>query len=503
MPENIPKVFISYSHDSPQHKRWVAETASKLVDNGVDVFLDQWDLGLGTDIPKYVERSVSEADRVLMICTEQYVRKADEGKGGVGYEAMIVTAELVHNLGTSKFIPVIRQASGEVILPKFIGYRFYANLSEGQKGKEEFENLLRELHKVPALTKPPLGKNPFAKTPSGGETPKEIPKNIHIPNIKAVNDDAAATYRVALEIARQGDLIAWRKIIREAKQPILQKLQNWRATEDKAPPKTKEELLSASVAGISAYAPLFGIALAGVESGRAEFNSQTAILDDILNPAGWNYAGFDRLVSFPLSAAYVYQALYGTMCMLTGQSEIVKKFAESKIKIPNGGRTITLYKYHPVIGWPPISDDNCITGWSFLSSLPEKWAWLKEPFGEPLEYKAALCAYYMILNILEFVDAIVSAKEEIILQQEKRLDLDIPPCFLQEPDEVLNKAYMLLLSNPDKIKAIWLRSGIEEKKIEKLWPYWMHHVQKLFFDIYHQPLFKNDIIISNLINDLS
>ena len=116
MPENIPKVFISYSHDSPQHKRWVAETASKLVDNGVDVFLDQWDLGLGTDIPKYVERSVSEADRVLMICTEQYVRKADEGKGGVGYEAMIVTAELVHNLGTSKFIPVIRQASGEVIL---------------------------------------------------------------------------------------------------------------------------------------------------------------------------------------------------------------------------------------------------------------------------------------------------------------------------------------------------------------------------------------------------
>jgi hypothetical protein len=32
-----------------------------------------------------MEQSVGWADRVLMICTETYVRKADEGKGGVGY----------------------------------------------------------------------------------------------------------------------------------------------------------------------------------------------------------------------------------------------------------------------------------------------------------------------------------------------------------------------------------------------------------------------------------
>jgi len=50
--------------------------------------------------PNTWNESVAWADRVLMICTEAYVRKADEGKGGVGYEAMIVTGELVKDLGT-------------------------------------------------------------------------------------------------------------------------------------------------------------------------------------------------------------------------------------------------------------------------------------------------------------------------------------------------------------------------------------------------------------------
>ena len=42
-----PKVFISYSHDSPEHRRWVSELGAKLRDNGVDAILDQWDLGPG------------------------------------------------------------------------------------------------------------------------------------------------------------------------------------------------------------------------------------------------------------------------------------------------------------------------------------------------------------------------------------------------------------------------------------------------------------------------
>ena len=106
-----PKVFISYSHDSPEHKQWVSELGAKLRHNGVDTILDQWDLGLGDDRTLFMERGVKESDRVLVICTDSYVSKANAGIGGVGYERMIVTAQLVQDLGTNKFIPIIRQAS--------------------------------------------------------------------------------------------------------------------------------------------------------------------------------------------------------------------------------------------------------------------------------------------------------------------------------------------------------------------------------------------------------
>ncbi|NIM12247.1 MAG: TIR domain-containing protein [Candidatus Aminicenantes bacterium] len=136
MNEDAPKVFISYSHDSPTHKQWVAELAAELRKNRIDAILDQWDLGLGDDITKFMEDGLTESDRVLIICTENYVRKADAGEGGVAYERMIVTAELVRDLGTQKFIPIIKQKSKEPTLPKFLGARLYIGLTTRLSGLE-------------------------------------------------------------------------------------------------------------------------------------------------------------------------------------------------------------------------------------------------------------------------------------------------------------------------------------------------------------------------------
>ena len=60
-----PKVFISYSHDSPEHKQWVLELGTKLRHNGVDVTLDQWDLTPGDDFARFMEFGVRDFDRVL------------------------------------------------------------------------------------------------------------------------------------------------------------------------------------------------------------------------------------------------------------------------------------------------------------------------------------------------------------------------------------------------------------------------------------------------------
>ena len=105
----IPKAFISYSYDSQEHKKWVLELATRLRNNGIDAILDQFELQAGDDVPHFMETNLAKADKILMICTDRYVQKANEGTGGVGYEKMIITSNLMQNIDESKIIPIIRQ----------------------------------------------------------------------------------------------------------------------------------------------------------------------------------------------------------------------------------------------------------------------------------------------------------------------------------------------------------------------------------------------------------
>ena len=165
-----PKVFISYSHDSAAHKQWVLELGTKLRHKGIDVVLDRWDLTPGDNFTQFMEVGVRDRDWVLVICTNNYVRKANNREGGVGYEVQIVTAQLVENLGIDKFIPIIRQASGQEKMPTFLGGRVYIDFTDDSQFNEKFNDLLYKLYEVPVEKKPPLGEKPsFAKQPSGQE----------------------------------------------------------------------------------------------------------------------------------------------------------------------------------------------------------------------------------------------------------------------------------------------------------------------------------------------
>lgn len=154
-----PKVFISYSHDSQEHKLWVLELATRLRSCGVDAILDQWDLGPGGDLPHFMEQSLSSSSRILMICTERYVQKANAGIGGVGYEKMIVTADTMRQIDSKRVIPIVRQR-GINALPTFLSSKLYIDLSSQEQFETGFDQLLRDLLKAPLFVKPPLGDAP-------------------------------------------------------------------------------------------------------------------------------------------------------------------------------------------------------------------------------------------------------------------------------------------------------------------------------------------------------
>ena len=459
-----PKVFISYSHDSPEHRRWVSELGAKLRHSGVDAILDQWDLGPGDDVTQFMERGIIDSDRVLVVCTDQYVRKANAAEGGVGYERMIVNAQLIQDLGTDKFIPVIRQASRQEKTPTFLGTRVYIDFRNDSQFESEFDKLIHELHRVPVVEKPPLGKNPFAKLPSGQEAPSSEGLDIRLPEIPEQVESAVEAYSAAVKLARAGDEFGWRQLVKRTKSKAFNSLVQGReeglAGET---PKGKEKLKTADEA-VGIISPVISVALAGVESKMEQFRDQKSTLDDLLNiveerregPVVWVY------ISFALG--YVYHSLHGGLSLITNQLDLALNLARVNISdlYPKGH--LHVWEKHDLMGWSASLGDRCIESWQYLSTAYEKWEWLAPIFGDELEYRTSLVAYYMALSIHELASRIASGQQD--------RSKNVPLTFLSEDYSIIQRA-IALLRDQEELTKLWTCLDVTREQMESAWGDWI------------------------------
>jgi hypothetical protein len=156
-----PKCFISYSWDSDQHKAWTRSLAEKLHRNGVYVHLDQWDVKLGHDLPRYMETCIRESQFVLLICTPNFAEKANKGTGGVGYEKSIVTGEIFQAApSATKFVPLLRSGDPTQSIPSYLRSRAYVDVRDDLNFESAIDQLLRHIHDAPESVRPPLGAKP-------------------------------------------------------------------------------------------------------------------------------------------------------------------------------------------------------------------------------------------------------------------------------------------------------------------------------------------------------
>lgn len=151
------RIFVSYSHDSDEHRRLVRQLVDSLKENGFDVAFDQY---LNEDPPEgwplWMQKEIKFANKVLLVCTETYLRRVEKdevaGKGrGVCWEANLIYAELYESQTKSnKFIPVILRESDREFVPMPLGANSVFTVEDG----ESFEKLFRYLtgqtnHAVP------------------------------------------------------------------------------------------------------------------------------------------------------------------------------------------------------------------------------------------------------------------------------------------------------------------------------------------------------------------
>lgn len=134
------KVFITYSWEDNAHKEWAKHLADDLLAQGIDATIDQYDLNPGDRIPLFMEKSITGAVYVLVICTPKYKEKADDRLGGVGYESHLMSGELYTKKSERKYIPILRRGTIDDAIPSFLSGVLAIDLSEGLEESEYSSN---------------------------------------------------------------------------------------------------------------------------------------------------------------------------------------------------------------------------------------------------------------------------------------------------------------------------------------------------------------------------
>lgn len=156
--EDFETVFISYSWDTEEHKKWVLDLADKLVKEGVNVILDRYELRPGKSLPHFVETAIKKADRILIVFTPNYKLKAEKRAGGVGYEYSILNSELYKNQTNSeRIIPVLRNGNSTDSIPEFMQQYIHLDMRNDENYETSFTDLLREIYDEPEIVKPQIG----------------------------------------------------------------------------------------------------------------------------------------------------------------------------------------------------------------------------------------------------------------------------------------------------------------------------------------------------------
>jgi hypothetical protein len=153
------RVFVSYSHTSPEHEEWVKRLGTFLRDSGIDARLDIWNLRHGMDLPQFMTNELALAERVIIISDEKYAEKADGRVGGVGWETMIVQGDIASQPpDNTKYLVIVHSKSVEAGLPRYLKTKFVIHWPDATFDEKNKQTLLRELYDQ--VKAPPLGPKP-------------------------------------------------------------------------------------------------------------------------------------------------------------------------------------------------------------------------------------------------------------------------------------------------------------------------------------------------------
>ena len=276
-------------------------------------------------------------------------------------------------------------------------------------------------------------------------------------------------------------------------------LKEWWQKYGQLAPATVDEVIWESMEGVVAFSPLIAVALGGISSGDPRFANQIGLLEDILNPTEWQRAGYVLRVQLPETGGYLYQALHGAMALHVGKVAVAMDLARAQTTNSKTGVRAPLWRRHDLVAWPESLGKNATSAWRTLLDLAARWDWVSSVFGDAESYQESLFAYYLALNLLEYVELLRSGH---VPDAAKPMDyqLDVPPVFESAPDGVKRRGYRLLASPSSGVREWLLSTKVDVMLIQRHWADWIR--VQAFWNAEVHPFATNELSNERLVSDI-
>ena len=171
------RVFISYAHDNAAHEDRVRDFWLFLHSLGIEARLDLLAAERRVDWPEWMMREIRDADRVLIIASPEYRRRAegdtqpDHGRG-VQWEARQIREMFYSDQesGLQRVVPVVLPGCSAADIPLWLGPQSSTHYVISDFTVSGAERLLRLLTGQPWEREPPRGEVPILP-PRGADEP--------------------------------------------------------------------------------------------------------------------------------------------------------------------------------------------------------------------------------------------------------------------------------------------------------------------------------------------
>lgn len=175
-------IFVSYSwiNDKPNVK--VLEFVAYLRQNGYEATCDVMFIQEQTSIsfPKMIAQKLNEADKVIIVLSEEYKTKADSFYGGVGKEYQYIITDIENSI--SKYILVSFSSNFEQVVPSFLSGREIIYITN----RNSYKKLFYKLDNIPQYKFPDVNRKKNILYTYNLETKKDT----NVPKVKNFNKPA-------------------------------------------------------------------------------------------------------------------------------------------------------------------------------------------------------------------------------------------------------------------------------------------------------------------------